>query len=177
MTALASISGAVGSPVAIDAAGRGATVARSARVADARTITRLINLWSRQGFTIARPLGDVLSSVGDFAVATTDDERIPVACGALESVSRELGEIRSVAVDPAAAGNGAGRAVVAHLVEEAAARGMSEVCLLTRVPSFFERCGFEPVDPRVLPGVFLDTHLRRQGRTHVGRTAMRVGIG
>ncbi|MEM7622062.1 MAG: GNAT family N-acetyltransferase [Planctomycetota bacterium] len=153
-------------------AGHGVVIARPARVADAGTITRLVGVWSRQGFTIQRRMSDVLSNLGDFAVSTWGGERRVIACGALETVSATLGEIRSVAVEPGASGGGSGRAVVEHLVSEAEARGMNKVCLLTRVPAFFERCGFRSVASAELPVGFVGEHLSEQGRTHIGRTAM-----
>jgi len=151
--------------------------ARSARVADAKAISALVDLWADRGLTIRRPLGNVLSSLGDFVVAArTGFPSDVVACGALEAVGgfdvSGIAEIRSIAVDPTAAGLGAGRCVVEHLIAEAEARGLSQLCLLTRTPGFFQRCGFNAVQPAQLPLVYRDEHLAAQGRTCDGRTAM-----
>lgn len=147
---------------------------RAARVADAPTIHRLVAAWSGQGLTIPRSLGNVLGSLGDFTV-TEVLEPTPrvIACGALEFITDGLAEIRSVAVDPEAPRMGAGSLVVEQLLIEAEARRLREVILLTKAPAFFARCGFTEVAHADLPAVFTAQHLPAQGRTLIGRTAMR----
>jgi argininosuccinate lyase/amino-acid N-acetyltransferase len=161
---------ALQSPIGVLAA---EPLARPARVADAGTIQRLIAAWTAQGFTLPRGFGNILGSLGDFAVVESPviEGRV-IACAALEHVAEGIAEIRSVAVDPLAARSGSGRIVVRHLIAEATARGLHTVVLLTKAPGFFERCGFTSAEPESLPNAYTHDHLPRHGRVITGRTPM-----
>ncbi|MEO0513546.1 MAG: GNAT family N-acetyltransferase [Planctomycetota bacterium] len=150
---------------------------RSARVADASEIHRLITLWSGQGLTIPRPAGEILGSIGDFIVARRVPDGRVVACGALEMVTGSVAEIRSISVDPAAPRIGAGRVVVRSLLAEASERGVDRVVLLTKTPDFFARCGFAAVPADDLPPAYAGPHLHARDRTTVGRIAMSIELG
>lgn len=146
-------------------------IARPARVADAPRVVALVSGWAERGLTIPRSTGDVLGSIGDFTVAEMGGGT-PVACGALEVFSDREAEIRSVAVAPGCEGMGAGRAVVSRLLAEAEARGVARVCLLTRCPAFFARCGFVEVPHDQLSPAYAIGHVAGNGRTLTARNAM-----
>lgn len=65
-----------------------------------------------------------------------------LGCCALAVLTKDLAEIRSLAVVSDSAGRGVGRALVAACVAEARRLGLRRVFALTLVPGFFERCGF-----------------------------------
>ncbi|KAA0215595.1 MAG: GNAT family N-acetyltransferase [Leptolyngbya sp. PLA3] len=137
----------------------------------AAAICRLVAFWADRGLTIRRGLREVITNIDDFVVAM--HRQRAVGCGALEAVSGEVGEIRSIAVAEHAARVGAGRAVVDALVAKAHARGMSEVVLLTKTPEFFGRLGFEAIGHEQLPAVFTGMIAQQPGRTLTGKVAMR----
>jgi len=64
---------------------------------------------------------------------------------------RDLGEIRSLAVDPNHVGSGIGRQMVTHAINEARAMGLRQVFALTYESPFFERLGFSVVPKSQLP--------------------------
>lgn len=137
----------------------------------AAAICRLVAFWADRGLTIRRNLREVITNIDDFVVAM--HRQRAVGCGALETVSAEVGEIRSIAVAEHAARVGAGRAVVDALVAKAHARGLSEVVLLTKTPDFFARLGFDAVEHEQLPTAFTGMIARQEGRTLAGKVAMR----
>ena len=53
------------------------------------------------------------------------------ACGALKSLDSSHGELKSMRADPAYRGQGAGRAVLDHLIAAARARGLTRLSLET----------------------------------------------
>ena len=59
------------------------------------------------------------------------------ACGAIKHLSDRHGELKSMRADPAWRGRGAGRAVLAHLLVVARARGYTRVSLETGKPEMF----------------------------------------
>jgi amino-acid N-acetyltransferase len=149
---------------------RGGLMVRSALAADAPQICRLVNAWADQGLTLRRSEDEILRCIGEFVAAERADRIL--ATGALEVHSPRIAEIRSVAVDPAAKGCGAGREVVRFLLETAAALDVEEVALLTKIPAFFAKFGFREIRPEDLPPGFVEERIAARGRTLVGRTVM-----
>lgn len=156
------------------------SLVRSATPADAETICALVNAWADEGLTLRRTPSEIENNIGEFVVAEVardvsddrSDSASIVACGALAVFSPSLAEIRSVAVDPASKGTGAGRRVVEFMLDIAHLLEMDEVCLLTKVPGFFARFGFRTIEPSDLPASFLDEAIAGRGRTIAGRTVM-----
>ncbi len=66
-------------------------------------------------------------------------------------LTRDLAEIRSLAVRPETSGRGVGKALVDACVEHARWLGLRRVFALTLVPEFFERCGFTLISLGRLP--------------------------
>lgn len=137
----------------------------------AAAICRLVAFWADRGLTIRRGLREVIVNIDDYAVSI-HRQRV-VGCGALEWVSGDVGEIRSIAVAEHATRVGGGRAVMDALVAKAHARGLSQVVLLTKTPEFFARFGFEPVPHDQLPEAYTSMIASQPGRTLEGKIAMR----
>jgi len=83
-----------------------------------------------------------------------DGEQKVVGCAALHVLWDDLAEARTVATDPSYRRRGIGRALIAQLIEDARAIGVSRVFCLTFETSFFSGLGFEqitgtPVSPDV----------------------------
>ena len=129
---------------------------RRARISDVRTIKALIDSYAGR-VLLTKDLVTLYESVQEFWVAELSSpdggERI-VGCGALHVLWEDLGEIRTVAVDPAARGHGAGRRIVDQLIEVARELGLVRIFVLTFETRFFARHGFRtisgtPVSPEV----------------------------
>lgn len=119
-------------------------VVRAARPNDIGPMVTLINAYAREDRMLPRDRPFLERALPDFVVADDLTARPPVflGCCALASLTGELGEVRSLAVAPAAAGRGIGRELVSACVAVARQRGLRRVFALTLVPDFFVKCGF-----------------------------------
>jgi amino-acid N-acetyltransferase len=113
---------------------------RKARERDVAPLLALINGYAQRGLLLARSEESLRARLADFSVAEAGGELL--GCGALSELGPGLGEVRSLAVREASTGQGIGRRIVRHLLEEAAERGFAEVLALTRSVPFFESLGF-----------------------------------
>lgn len=122
----------------------GTVVVRSARPADIDAMQGLINGYAREDRMLPRVHAFLERSLTDFVVAedAAVDSPVFLGCCALASLTPELGEVRSLAVAPLAAGRGIGRELVEACVGAARTRGLRRVFALTLVPEFFIKCGF-----------------------------------
>lgn len=101
------------------------------------------------------PRDGVRDAFPSFAVARAGDALAGVAGLEIRGTDALL---RSVAVDPAWRSRGLGRTLVAHLLADAAARGMRSVYLLTTsAEHYFARLGFEVVPRDVVPAALQNT--------------------
>lgn len=122
---------------------------RKARLPDAARIHALIVPFSRQELLLPRSLTEICENVRDFTVVEQRGE--VVGCGALHLYGPDLAEVRSIAVAPEAQRRGAGQRLVEGLLREAREHGVGRVFLFTRIPDYFARLGFVPVEQQSLP--------------------------
>jgi len=113
---------------------------RPARAPDVDAMRELIDRYAAEDRMLSRSREFLIEHLRDFFVA--DDEGGFLGCCALAVLTRDLAEVRSLAVRPEAGGRGVGKALVDACVEEARRLGLRRVFALTLVPEFFERCGF-----------------------------------
>jgi amino-acid N-acetyltransferase len=121
---------------------------RPARADDVDAMRALIDGYAAQDLMLSRSREFLDEHVRDYVVA--EDEAF-AGCCALAVLTRDLAEIRSLAVRPATSGRGVGKALVEACVEQARALGLRRVFALTLVPEFFERCGFTLISLGRLP--------------------------
>ncbi len=122
---------------------------QKATIADCGPILKLVNEMALEQIMLPRSPASVIESIRDFFVAKVDDRLI--GCGALHVVWSDLGEIRSIAVDPKAHKGGIGRRLVEAMVEEAEQLGIPKLFAFTYVQGFFEKLGFYVVEHGNLP--------------------------
>jgi amino-acid N-acetyltransferase len=122
---------------------------RKALLTDIAALLELINDYAVKGVMLPRTEFEMAENIRDFLVAF-DDGRL-VGCGALHFYTATSGEVRSLAVDPAAKTRGIGRALVEALEEEARAQDLHSLFAFTYVAGFFGKLGFEEVDRGELP--------------------------
>jgi amino-acid N-acetyltransferase len=116
---------------------------------DIPDILMLINGYAQQGIMLPRTEFELAESIRDFVVAERDGAM--AGCGALHLYTPSAAEVRSLAVLPAAKGQGFGRAIVEMLEEEATNFGIISLFAFTYVPGFFAQLGFGQVDRGLLP--------------------------
>src|SRR6266851_6939581 len=107
---------------------------RKAILPDVDGIHAIMQPYAEKGTLLPRTIAELCENVRDFVVAEQDDTI--VGCGALHLYGMHLAEIRSIAVNPAAKGLGAGRKLVEALLGEVERHHVSCVCLFTRIPEF-----------------------------------------
>jgi N-acetylglutamate synthase-like GNAT family acetyltransferase len=121
----------------------GALELRTATAADARAIHRLISEHVASDHLLPRTLEDIAARAGGFVVVARDGS--VVGCAELAPLSPQVAEVRSLVVDAAARGLGAGRAILDALVDRATDAGHTRLCAFTHRPAYFIRLGFSIV--------------------------------
>ncbi len=137
-----------GTVAPIPPSGEGMAV-RKAGMQDISQLLRLINGYAGQGIMLPRTEFEISENIRDFTVVAVG-ERI-VGCAALHFYTPTSGEIRSLAVDSAARGAGAGRKMMEALELEARNFGLESVFAFTYIPDFFARLGYVTIDRGELP--------------------------
>ena len=117
---------------------REGVVVRRARTSDARRQTPGRHLCRK--ILLEKNLVTLYEAVQEFWVAEVDSE--VVGCGALHVLWADLGEVRTVAVDPKVKGRGIGHLVVDQLLEVARELELERLFVLTFETGFFARHGF-----------------------------------
>ncbi|MGB7982291.1 MAG: amino-acid N-acetyltransferase [Candidatus Nanopelagicales bacterium] len=126
---------------------------RPARTSDVRAIRDLIDIYAPHRILLARATVTLFETVPDFLVAEVDGQ--VVGCGALHVVWEDLGELRSLAVDPGHTGAGIGRSLAGALLDRARALGVLRVFCLTFETQFFAGSGFVQIEGApVAPDVY-----------------------
>jgi len=124
-------------------------VVRRARTSDVPAIKRLVDTYAGK-ILLEKNLVTLYEAVQEFWVAEHptapgDPDKI-VGCGALHVFWSDLGEIRTVAVDPTVTGHGIGHAIVGRLLEVARELQLGKIFVLTFETEFFGRHGFTEIE-------------------------------
>lgn len=122
---------------------------RAATMDDVAEIHRLLQFQARKGNLLPRPLNELYRNIRDFFVIDIDGRMR--ACAALEIFTKELAEVRSLAVGEEYSGIGLGKKIVSEITQEARALGLSRLMALTYVPEFFHKLGFKTVTKDIFP--------------------------
>ncbi|AOW94512.1 N-acetylglutamate synthase [Rhodococcus sp. WMMA185] len=118
-------------------------IVRRARTSDVPGIKRLIDIYAGR-ILLEKNLVTLYESVQEFWVAEQGDALI--GCGAMHVLWADLGEVRTIAVDPAAKGRGVGHSLVAKLIEVARQLDLQRLFVLTFEVDFFGSHGFVEID-------------------------------
>ncbi len=117
---------------------------RPAVESDIDGILAIVNAYAGQDLMLPRTAEQIRRVLDEFLVAEHEDR--VVGCGSNVPLTRELVELRSLAVAPDYRSTGLGKRLVEALVVKARADGYEQICALTLVESFFVRMGFVTVD-------------------------------
>jgi amino-acid N-acetyltransferase len=118
-------------------------VVRRARTSDVPTIKHLVDTYAGK-ILLEKALVTLYEAVQEFWVAELDGR--VVGCGALHVFWADLGEIRTIAVDPEATGHGIGHAIVTRLLDVARELQLERIFVLTFETEFFGRHGFTEIE-------------------------------
>ncbi len=118
-------------------------VVRRARTSDVADIKRLVDIYAGR-ILLEKNLVTLYEAVQEFWVAEVAGE--VVGCGALHVLWADLGEVRTVAVDPKVKGRGIGHAIVDQLLKVARELQLQRLFVLTFETEFFGRHGFTEIE-------------------------------
>ena len=119
-------------------------VVRRARTSDVAGIRELVDIYSADRILLSKATVTLFEDVQEFFVAELAGQ--VVGCGALHVLWEDLGEIRTLAVDPAHRGQGIGHRLLDRLVEQARTLGIDRLFTLTFEVEFFSRHGFREIE-------------------------------
>jgi amino-acid N-acetyltransferase len=119
---------------------------RRARTSDVPAIKRLVDTYAGR-ILLEKNLVTLYEAVQEFWVAEHPEIHGDViGCGALHVLWADLGEIRTVAVDPTVTGRGVGHAIVTRLLEVARELALERLFVLTFETEFFGKHGFTEIE-------------------------------
>jgi len=126
---------------------------RKAEVTDAKEIRALIEPYGREGVMLPVSLSEIYDRLRSFFVCRDKSNGIDMIVGAasLHVTWEDLAEIRSLAVFDGEKKRGIGSGLVKMCLEDASDLGIEQVFVLTYIPDFFKKFGFEIVDKSTLP--------------------------
>jgi len=127
----------------VDTGGSPDAVVRRARTSDVPTIKRLVDTYAGR-ILLEKNLVTLYEAVQEFWVAEVDGQ--VVGCGALHVLWSDLGEVRTVAVDPKVKGRGIGHVIVDQLLQVARALQLQRLFVLTFETEFFGGHGFSEIE-------------------------------
>jgi len=117
---------------------------RRARMSDVEKVHQLVNIQADKGEILPRTLDNIIHDVQNFVVAELDGK--VVGCASLYIYQTGLAEIRSVVVEQEAQSQGQGEALVQYLLEFAHQMELEQIIVLTYIPKYFTKLGFNIID-------------------------------
>jgi amino-acid N-acetyltransferase len=147
---------------------------RKAQLQDARSIHQLIHSFTHDGTLLPRRYAEICANISTFTIVETISQQF-IGCAALYVYGQHLAEIRSIVVRPDTKRHGAGSLLVQALLDQAEASGIKCVCLLTRIPAFFDHFHFHVVEHQTLPDKVQKDCIHCVRRNACDETAMAIG--
>ncbi len=121
-----------------------------AKLSDIPAMQVLVVSEVKEGVILNRSEDEVATNIRSYVLAK-DNERL-VGYTALHVHSKRLAEVRSLIVDENYRGQNIGKRMVEFTLEEAKILGVEEdVLVLTYLPAFFEKLGFNEINKEVIP--------------------------
>jgi len=123
---------------------------RKALVGDVEPIIDLLAAPVKEGRILPLTRLDLYGRLRDYYLYLDGQDRLQ-GIGGLHICWDTLGEIRSLVVDAGSRGDGIGRSLVQLCLKEARELGLKKVFVLTYIPEYFSKMGFQVVDKETLP--------------------------
>lgn len=124
-------------------------IIRKAKLSDSEAIHKLVNYYAKKGLMLARSRSSIYENIRNYSVMETDGEVVGI--GALSILWVDLAEIRTLAVKESLSGQGIGKKLVEHFIQEAKDLGLNKVFTLTYKTEFFQKCGFNVISKDHMP--------------------------
>lgn len=120
-----------------------------ANLHDIPAMLSLVEAEVKSGVILQRNADDIATNIRSYVLAK-EKERL-VGYTALHIHSARLAEVRSLIVDETFRGRSVGKKMVQFALEEARSLGLEEVLVLTYLPDFFLKLGFEEIAKESIP--------------------------
>jgi len=121
-----------------------------ANLSDIESMRELVSEKVKEGIILDRSVDEVATNIRSYVLAKIDDKLVGYT--ALHIHSDRVAEIRSLIVDERYRGQNIGKALVTFAIDEAKDLKVSEdVLVLTYLPQFFIKLGFEMIDKSLIP--------------------------
>ncbi len=130
---------------------------RPARTTDVWAIRAFVDYYADDRILLSKPTVMLFEDIQEFVVAEAPDGAT-VGCAALHVLWEDLGEVRTVAVDPTVRRLGVGRMLLDAVITRGRSLGLQRLFCLTFAVEFFAAAGFEPIgeDAGVTPDVYAE---------------------
>ena len=121
-----------------------------AKLNDIPAMQELVTSEVKEGIILNRSEDEVATNIRSYVLAKEEGKLVGYT--ALHVHSKRLAEIRSLIVDEKYRGQKIGQRMVEFTLEEAKALGVKEdVLVLTYLPVFFEKLGFNEINKELIP--------------------------
>ena len=120
-----------------------------ANLRDIPEMLHLVEAEVKSGVILDRNAEEIATNIRSYVLAKEEGKLLGYT--ALHIHSPHLAEIRSLIVDEAYRGRAVGKKMVTFALEEAEALGLSEILVLTYLPKFFLKMGFEEIAKDSIP--------------------------
>ena len=120
-----------------------------ANLHDIPGMLKLVEAEVKSGVILQRSADEIATNIRSYVLAK-EGERL-VGYTALHIHSARLAEVRSLIVDEKFRGQSVGRKMVEFALDEARNLGLEEVLVLTYLPDFFLKLGFEEIAKESIP--------------------------
>ncbi len=124
-------------------------ILRKATLKDIPQMQKIVEKEVKEGVILKRADDEVATNIRSYLLAFIDGEL--AGYGALHIHSPDLAEIRSLITRDGFRGRGVGKSIVKELLSEAKELGVGKILVLTYLPDFFTKLGFEEIPKESIP--------------------------
>jgi argininosuccinate lyase/amino-acid N-acetyltransferase len=117
---------------------------RRAKMSDVDSIFALTGFWAEKGEILPRTRDNIIHDIQNFVVAEIEGK--VVGSASLYIYQTSLAEIRSIVIEEGAQKQGQGEALVQYLLEFAHQMELQQIIVLTYIPQYFVKLGFNSID-------------------------------
>lgn len=121
----------------------------NATIADVEPMHQLIKEYAKREIVLPRTLLSLYQNLQCMYVVKDKSKVVGVV--GLHVLGKDIGEVRSLVVDPDYQNKGIGRILVNHIIMESTKLGIDRLISLTYEVDFFDKCGFNIVEKETLP--------------------------
>jgi len=151
------------------------TSVRRAKMSDVEAIHQLVTIWAEKGEILLRSRDNIIHDIQNFVVAELNGE--VVGCASLYIYEKGLAEIRSIGVAEPFHNQGQGQALVQYLLEFAHQMELKDIIVLTYIPEYFGKLGFELIDKAILANNIIEDSEPSPLKNPEDEVAMKYTLG